>query len=120
MARFNVGERVEYREKPNDCGTIEEILSEGEAGALYAINWDNHPGPGELAEAALLPCGARDASGDVRTVLEVREPLSEHQIADILKSKHDAKAVHEALLYWEAQGEAMQVEPDALWTLRHP
>jgi hypothetical protein len=121
MAPFTVGERVERTDqRPNDCGTIIEILSEGPAGASYAIDWDNHPGVGPCPEIALVPCGCRDASGDVLIVLGERpEPLSEHQIADILKSKHDAKAVHEALLYWKAQGEAMQVEPDALWTLTH-
>ena len=45
MASFTVGERVERSDQqPNDCGTIIEILSEGPAGASYAIDWDNHPG----------------------------------------------------------------------------
>ncbi len=120
MAQFTVGERVERNDqRPNDCGTIIEILSEGPAGASYAIDWDNHPGVGPCPEIALIPCGCRDASGDVLKVLQEQRPLSDHEIADILKAKHDPEAVGEALRYWEEQGEIVRTEPDGLWVLTH-
>ncbi len=57
MGSFKEGDRVEDRRKPNDCGTVVQILSVGPGGeTLYAIDWDNHPG-GQSPELALQPCG---------------------------------------------------------------
>ena len=58
MGSFNVGDRVEDRRKPNDCGSVVQILSVDPGGeTLYAIDWDNHPGVGQSPELALQRCG---------------------------------------------------------------
>ncbi len=121
MAKFAVGKRVERNDlKPNDCGTIIKILSDGPAGASYEIDWDNHPGAGPCPEIALVPCGSRDASGDVLTVIQVHQPISDDAIADALKEKHGREAVDVALRHWEEQGVILKTEPDGLWVLTHP
>jgi hypothetical protein len=62
---------------------------------------------------------ATDASGDVMKALQESDAqLSEDQIANLLKSAHDAEAVGEALRYWEKEGEATK-DVDGRWWLTH-
>jgi hypothetical protein len=62
---------------------------------------------------------ATDASGDVLKALQESDgPLSEDQIATLLKSAHDAEAVGKALGYWEKEGEATK-DIEGRWWLTH-
>jgi hypothetical protein len=62
---------------------------------------------------------ALDASSDVLKVLQEADgPMSEDEIATVLKSAHDAEAVGKALAWWRNQGEAIQ-DADGKWVLTH-
>lgn len=56
MAKFKIGDRVAFHERPTDCGTIIEIVKDGPAGALYRVNWDNQLPGGVINDTVLVAC----------------------------------------------------------------
>jgi hypothetical protein len=54
MARFETGDRVAHRDRPDEPGTVEAVIEESAYLTRYDIKWDGHR-RGQLDEEALAP-----------------------------------------------------------------